>query len=155
MQVRQFPIERGHLVTFARAVRDRHEMYQLDGPEAGPVTAPPTFMAAYVHYDEDWPLRPRPGQPWVGSGRTPSGVDAADDEAKNLLHAEQRFDYHAPVVPGDVLTVTSQPGPTWTKQGRRGGSLTFAQEVQEFRNQRGELVVTATATSVVTERTSQ
>ena len=154
MQVKKFPVEWGHVVTFARAVGDRHEMYQLDGPEPGSVTAPPTFVAAYVHFDEDWPLRPRPGLPWVGSGRTPSGVPAADDEARNLLHAEQRFDYHAPVHPGDVLTVTSRPGPVWTKEGRRGGTLTFTQEVQEFRNQRGELVVTATSTGVVTERTT-
>lgn len=155
MQVSRFPVEWGQVVMFARAVGDPHPMYQLDGSaDPSSVTAPPTFVAAYVHFDEDWALRPRPGEPWVGSGRTSSGVTADDDGARNLLHAEQRFDYHAPVRAGDVLTVRQVPGATWTKQGRRGGTLTFTQDVQEFRNQHGELVVTATATGVVTERTT-
>lgn len=155
MRVRQFPVEWGHVAMFARAVGDDHPMYETGGvPDPTSVTVPPTFVAAYVHFDEDWPLRPRPGQPWVGSGRTPSGVPAADDDARNLLHAEQRFDYHAPVRPGDVLSVTESPGATWTKVGRRGGTLTFTQTVQEFHNQHGELVVTATSTGVVTERTA-
>lgn len=153
MNVGKFPVEWGHVVTFARAVGDDNEMYRLDDSAAGAaITAPPTFVAAYVHFDEDWPLRPRPGRPWVGSGRTPSGVTGHEDDARNLLHAEQRFDYHAPVRPGDVLTVRETPGRTWTKQGRRGGTLTFTQVVQEFRNQHGDLVVTATSTGVVTER---
>ncbi|TDC92989.1 MaoC family dehydratase N-terminal domain-containing protein [Actinomadura sp. 7K507] len=156
MNVRQFPVEWGHVTTFARAVGDDHPMYRLDGSyDAASITAPPTFVAAYVHFDEDWPLRPHPGRPWVGSGRTPTGVSAEDDDAKHLLHAEQRFDYHRPLRPGDVLTVTERAGPTWTKQGRRGGVLTFSQVVQEFRDQRGELVVTATSTGVVTEGTAQ
>ncbi|WP_432985455.1 FAS1-like dehydratase domain-containing protein [Dactylosporangium sp. CA-233914] len=155
MHASHFPVEWGHVMTFARAVGDEHEMYRLDGlRDASSVTAPPTFVAAYVHFDEDWPLRPRPGRPWLGSGRNPSGVTAEDDDAKNLLHAEQRFEYHAPVRPGDVLTVTESPGETWTKVGRRGGLLAFTQKVQEFRNQHGQLVVTATSTGVVTERTA-
>lgn len=154
MEMNRFPIEWGHVVAFARSVGDRHPMYELSAASQGPgALAPPTFTAAYVQFDEDWPFRPSPGVPWPGSGRTPTGVPSgAEDEAANLLHAEQRFDYHAPLRVGDELTVTSVPGETWTKSGRKGGRLTFSQHVLEFRNQHGELVVTATSTGVVTER---
>ncbi|MDT0203172.1 MaoC family dehydratase N-terminal domain-containing protein [Nocardioides sp. AE5] len=158
MQINAFPIEWGHMAMFASAVGDEHEMYRLDGPgltDPTSVTAPPTFTAAQAHFDEDWELRPRPGVPWIGSGRGATGVTAQEDSARNLLHAEQAYEYHAPVHPGDVLTVTTIPGATWTKTGRRGGQLTFSQGVQEFRNQRGELVITSTSTSVITESSNE
>jgi hypothetical protein len=53
---------------------------------------------------------------------------------------------------GDVLTATSKPGKTWEKEGRRGGKLTFSESVTEYRDQNGELVVTATSVGVRTER---
>jgi acyl dehydratase len=68
------------------------------------------------------------------------------------LHAEQRFDYHRPMRAGDVLTAESKPGRTWTKTGRRGGVLRFAEQVTEYRDADGELVVTATSVSVATEK---
>ena len=68
------------------------------------------------------------------------------------LHAEQHFEYHQPLKAGDVLTVTTKPGETWEKQGRRGGKLTFSEGITEYRNQDGELVVTARGIGVRTER---
>src|SRR5208282_3902915 len=50
-------------------------------------------------------------------------------------------EYHRPVRPGDVLTVTSHPGKTWEREGRRGGTMTFAESVLEYRDQHGEQVV--------------
>jgi hypothetical protein len=51
-----------------------------------------------------------------------------------------------------VLTATAVPGETWEKQGRRGGKLVFSDSIVEYRNQDGELVVTARAVGVRTER---
>jgi hydroxyacyl-ACP dehydratase HTD2-like protein with hotdog domain len=68
------------------------------------------------------------------------------------LHAEQRFEYHRPVTVGDVLSVTTRPGATWEKEGRRAGKLTFVETISEYRNQDGELVVTARSVGVRTER---
>ena len=57
--------------------------------------------------------------------------------------------------PGDVLTGTTQPGNTWEKQGRRGGKLIFSESVTEYRDQHGELVVTARGVGVRTETVVQ
>jgi hypothetical protein len=67
----------------------------------------------------------------------------------SILHAEQHFEYHQPLRAGAVLTVTKIPGPTWVKQRRSGGELRFAEERTEFRDEGGELIVTARAVSVV------
>ena len=68
------------------------------------------------------------------------------------LHAEQHYEYHRHPKPGDVLTATVRPGETWERQGRRSGKLTFTETITEYRDQNGELVVTARGVGVVTER---
>jgi len=50
------------------------------------------------------------------------------------------------------LTVTTKPGQTWTKEGKRGGTLRFSESVSEYRDEKGELVVTATSVGVLTEK---
>jgi hypothetical protein len=50
------------------------------------------------------------------------------------------------------LTVTTRPGKTWTKEGKRGGSLRFSETVTELRDEKGELVVTTTSIGVLTEK---
>src|SRR5262249_25085116 len=112
--------------------------------------APPTFVWAAEHFDPESAVRPRPGQPWVGSGSTDSG--APDAGLSGGLHAEQRYEFHRPVRAGDVLSAASRPGRSWTRQGRRGGELTFSELVTEYRDQNGELVVTAVMVGVETEK---
>jgi acyl dehydratase len=68
------------------------------------------------------------------------------------LHAEQHYTYHRPVRVGDVLTATTKPGERWEKQGRRAGVLVFSETIVEYRDQDGELVVTARGVAVRTER---
>ncbi len=100
-------------------------------------------------------LRPRIGEPWFGSGMVATGVPAppGGGGGGTGLHAEQHYVYHRPLRPGDVLTVTMAPGRTWEKEGRRGGKMTFTESVQEYRDQHGELVVTATGVGVRTSKT--
>ena len=45
-----------------------------------------------------------------------------------------------------------QPGKTWEKQGRRAGKLVFNEMITEYRDERGELVVTARSVGVRTEK---
>ena len=52
----------------------------------------------------------------------------------------------------DVLTATVKPGKTWEKEGRRAGKLVFTETIVEYRDQAGELVVTARGVGVRTER---
>jgi hypothetical protein len=151
MAVSRFPVEGAHIMMFARAIGDTNPAYQgaLSGERS---VAPPTFVWAGEHFDPDSVVRPRPGEPWMGSGATDSGTPA-DNPARNGLHAEQRYDFHRPVREGDVLNATSRIGRTWTKQGRRGGLLTFTQVITEYHDQHGELVVTAVMVGVETEKT--
>ncbi|MGE5288856.1 MAG: MaoC family dehydratase N-terminal domain-containing protein [Micromonosporaceae bacterium] len=145
----RFPVEAGHILQFARAIGDDNPAFHgaMTGVLEG-VVAPPTFVQASAHYDPDYPLRPQPGRPWFGSG---SG-DGSAPSGGGGLHAEQHFEYHKPVRSGMVLTVTRRDGGTWEKEGRRGGRLHFTETITEFRDERGDLVVTARSVGVRTGR---
>ena len=159
----QFPVDASQIMLFARAVGDKNPIYHdaayAGTTEPGGIIAPPTFVQASAQYDPNFPLRPRIGEPWFGSGREATGVKAkpkAEGEkggvgqSSRVLHAEQKYRYYKPIRPGDVLTVTTRPGRRWEKEGRRGGSLKFSEAITEFRNQAGELVVTSTMVGVET-----
>lgn len=158
MAVDRFPVEAGHVMMFARAVGDPNPIYADEAyaarTEVGHVVAPPTFVQASAQFDPDYPLRPKPGQPWFGSGREPSGVTrgAGGGGGGGGLHAEQHYEYHRHVRPGDVLTATTREGSKWEKEGRRAGKLVFTETITEYRDQNGELVVTARGVGVRTER---
>ncbi|MAV25550.1 MAG: hypothetical protein CMQ05_05465 [Gammaproteobacteria bacterium] len=167
MAVDKFPIEYSHIMMFARSVGDTNNIY-YDGDyaastEPGAVIAPPTFVQASAQFDPDYFLRPKIGAEWFGSGKGPTGItpkpktDAEKSGEKKEstgggLHAEQHYVYHRHPKVGDVLTATNKPGKTWEKQGRRGGNLVFNESITEYRDQNGELVVTATGVGVRTER---
>ena len=68
------------------------------------------------------------------------------------LNAEQHFEYFRPVRAGEVLSAETRPGKTWERESKRAGKLTFRERVTEYRNQKGELVVTARGVGVTTER---
>jgi hypothetical protein len=143
MAARRFPVEAGHVLTFARALGAADPASGL--PAAGDA-APPTFAIASAQFDPDYPLRPRPGAPWHGSGGDPGLVT----EGAGGLHAEQHFTYHRPVRVGDVLAGLTRPGQEWEKHGR-SGRLRFREQITEFRDEAGELVVTARSVSVQRE----
>lgn len=156
MTATRFPVEAGHILTFARAIGDPNPVYfdadHARAGECGRVIAPPTFVQAGAQFDPDYRLRPRPGEPWHGSGRAPTGRPAGPGGGGGALHAEQHFTYHRPVVAGDVLTATVRPGASWERDGRRGGRLRFSETLTEYRDGGGELVVTARSVTVRTER---
>ena len=154
MGIERFPVEAGHIMLFARAIGDTNPAYYgaISGDETVP--APPTFVQASAQFDPDYPLRPKLGEPWFGSGREPTGLTGGGGGGGGGagLHAEQHFEYHRPLRPGDILSVSSREGKSWEKQGRRSGLLKFREIIQEFRDESGELVVTARLVSVRTER---
>ena len=143
MAVRRFPVEAGHVLMFARSLGAADPEGGL--PAAGD-PAPPTVASASAQFDPDYPLRPQPGTPWHGSGADAGLVK----EGAGGLHAEQHFTYHRPVRVGDVLTAVTRPGEEWEKQGR-SGRLLFREQITEFRDEAGELVVTARSVSVQRE----
>ena len=144
MTASRFPVEAGHILMFARAIGEENpaDRALVDGA----VLAPPTFVMAAAHADPGYPLRPRPDEPWFGSGRAPG----AAREGGGGLHAEQHFEYHRPVRAGDVLVPRAGAERTWEKEGR-SGRLVFVERVTEFCDPDGTPVVTARQVSVVPE----
>ena len=101
-----------------------------------------------AQFDPDYFLRPKiGGDNWFGSGSGSGGGGAAMG-----LHAEQHYEYHQPLKVGDVITAEVKPGKSWEKESKRAGKLKFSESVTEYRNQDGELIITATSVGVVTEK---
>ncbi|MGE0879820.1 MAG: MaoC family dehydratase N-terminal domain-containing protein [Acidimicrobiia bacterium] len=158
MAKKTFRVEAGHIMMFARSIGDPNPVYYDEeyakSTEVGGIIAPPTFERASAQYDDDYSLRPKIGQPWFGSGKEPTGVPpkplAPGEKKTNGLHAEQHYEYHRPLRPGDVLTFETLPGKKWEKVGR-SGTLKFTENITEYRDQNGELVVTVRGVGVITE----
>jgi len=157
MAVERFPVESGHIMMFAAAIGDPNPVYR--DPEVAraqgfdDVLAPPTFAQSSAHFDPDYVLRPKIGQPWFGSGSEPTGTPASGGGGGGTgLHAEQHFEYARPLRAGDVLTASVRPGKAWEKEGRRAGVMKFTEMITEYRDQSGEIVVTARSVGVMTSR---
>ncbi len=162
MAIDKFLIEASHIMMFARSIGDDNPIYYDKNfkSESGceGVIAPPTFTQSSAQFDPDYFLRPKiGGEGWFGSGKEPSGAKSSGSgggsgNAAAGLHAEQHFEYHLPLKAGDTLSATTKPGKTWEKESKRAGKLRFSESVTEYRNQKGELVITATGVGVQTER---
>jgi len=160
MAVDKFPIEGSHVMMFARSIGDGNNIYYDEQyaktTEPGTVIAPPTFAQSSAQFDPDYFLRPKIGEEWFGSAKGPTGItkkkESGGGSGGGGLHAEQHYVYHKTLKVGDVLTAEVKPGKTWEKEGRRGGKLLFSESVTEYRDQDGELIITATGVGVKTER---
>jgi N-terminal half of MaoC dehydratase len=92
MPVHQYrvPVEEGMIRLFTRAIGDANPRFAA-GDSATPdeiaaVDAPPTFVQVGMQFDETYEYRPVAGQPWMGSGKEPSG-DPVRLKDGTLLHA--------------------------------------------------------------------
>jgi hypothetical protein len=127
-------IERGKVMEFAAATRSRNPSYWAD--ERPPV--PPTFLTTQMFWQE-----------WAGAAANP--WDAVELDQKRGMHAEQEYVFHGPPPrAGTILTAQSRITGIYQKEGRRGGTLTFAVMVTEFRDESGRLVAEARLTGVET-----
>jgi hypothetical protein len=157
-----FHVDLTSIMLFASALGETNKIYYDEEWAAethlGEVIAPPTFPAASSHWDPNYGLRgvrkipeppPRkaePEKPDDGApGRRAGGLGRG-------LHGEQHYHYHRPVTPGMKLTVTSRPGKRWQKDGKRGGKLHFSETISEFRDDSGQLVVTARSVGIQTSK---
>ena len=158
MAIDKFPVEASHVMMFARSIGDPNDIYYDEdyakSTDQGGVIAPPTFVQASAQFDPDYFLRPKIGQEWFGSAKEPTGITKKRESSGGGggLHAEQHYVYHRQLKVGDVLTAEVKPGKSWEKEGRRGGKLLFSETVTEYRDQNGELVITATGVGVRTEK---
>jgi hypothetical protein len=151
----KMPVEATHIMMFARSVGDDNPIYHDEEyaktTEVGHIIAPPTFPRAVAQFDPNYRLRLKPGEKWFGSGKNPTGLDGPAASSGGL-HAEQHFEYHRNPKPGDVYTVKARAGKTWEKQSKRAGKLVFTENIQEYYDQGGELVITSRGVGVKTER---
>ena len=131
-------VERGKIHELARAVRSTDPAY-LAGDH--PVV-PPTFLTTTFF----WEALVLGSNPWALVKMDP----------QRGMHAEQEYVFHGPPPrAGARLTCQSRIAEIYEKTGRRGGTLTFAVMVTEFRDEAGRLVAEARLTGVETEKTPE
>ncbi len=118
-------LERGRLCSFAKAIGETDPVYtDLQAAQAAgyaDLPCPPTFLFAAE----------------LDSGATMALLDLLEVPIARILHGEQSFSYHAPVVAGD--TVTLQPRVT-DIYDKKNGALEFMVKQVAAHNQRNELV---------------
>jgi hypothetical protein len=127
-----FPVERGRIRDYARAIREDNPIYFESKVPPAPLTFAHTFLAwgdnLLRTYDE------------IGIDRTRS------------LHGGIQFEYLQPLRAGDELTMTGKLADVYTKEGSRGGTLTFIIFDWVFTNQHGHVAVRVRNTTIQTDR---
>jgi hypothetical protein len=134
-----FRVEPGHVLMFARAVGDDDLAKGLPAPGT---VVPTTFPVAATQFD---PTHMRGLQPSGALADTPSRIGGS------VLHAEQEFEYFAPVCVGDHLTVTEYENASWRKRSRRAGDLLFREIVRDYHDPSNNLVLRSRMVLVDTE----
>jgi N-terminal half of MaoC dehydratase len=131
----ELDVERGKIHELAWAIRSEDPAYFTG--DAPPI--PPTFLTTMFFWERLVP------------GSNPWHLVAMDQ--KRGMHAEQEYVFHGPPPrAGDRLFCQSRIESIHEKQGRRGGTLTFAVMVTELRDASGRLVAEARLTGVETSK---
>ena len=126
-------VEAGKIREFARATKSQNDAYD-GGPHGAPIS-PTTFLMSSAF--------------WQGPESSPlAGVKL---NWERILHGEQEFRFiGAPPRAGDVLTGQSRIDKVFEKAGKRGGTMTFVEQVTDFHNATGELVAELRSTMIAT-----
>lgn len=137
-------IERGPVVNFARAVLDANPVYQSPKAAAAAgltgIPVPPTFPAVMEAWGKFAEI-----QPSDGPENNPLMDALGPLMAKGglILHGEQEFTYHRPVVVGDVLVGEGRVADAYQKQSK-GRTMTFiVTETNWVDEKTGDPVVTS------------
>jgi acyl dehydratase len=140
--VEGFGIERGKVAEFARAIHDASDIYfdETAARDAGyeTIPAPPTFprTSYFPRYRPD------------GVDHS-LGFDLGFDRAR-VVHGEQEYEYTRPLYVGDELVGDTTLEDVYQRDGRNGGTMTFAVLRTEFVDTDGEHVLTASNTRIET-----
>jgi hypothetical protein len=131
------PVELGKIREFARATKSRNPAYEAGGDR--PALAPATFLITAVLWQTP------ESNPYHG----------VDRNLERILHGEQEFVFHGPPPSaGDQLTAQSRIAAVYEKEGKRGGTLVFTEQVTEFRDADGRLVAEARNTTIETSKST-
>jgi len=128
-------VERGRIKDFARAIGDLNPFYLDDRVGAastwGDVIAPPTFPVTFR--DE--------------TGGAALLQDLGVDISR-VLHGEQEFELHRPIVPGETFLCRSKVVDIYEKSGRRG-PMAFVVRETAVTDRANEIVAILRSTTVV------
>ncbi len=162
-----FHVDLTSTMLFASALGETNRIYYDEAyakqTPLGGVIAPPSFAIASAHWNPRYMLRGVRKIPAAPGGETPPAPAVAESEQgedsqsgdgglARGLHGEQRFRYHKPLRPGMKLEVTEKRPRSWQKKGRRGGTPRFSEWIAEYRDENGDLVVTATSVGITTSK---
>jgi acyl dehydratase len=140
-------VERGPVANFAKAVKDDSPVYSdpRAAAQAGfdAIPAPPTYSFAMHHWGAFPELQPD------GAGAMHPMLQAIGELMSNgglILHGEQEFTYHRPLLVGDALTASGSVKDVYSKQGSGGRTMTFVVTETVWSDADGQPVVTSTMT---------
>jgi hypothetical protein len=128
-------VEEGKVREFARAVKSNNPAYVAEGQAQA--TSPVTFLASSAF--------------WQGPENSP--FEGVKLNWERILHGEQEFSFVGPPPgAGTELTAQARIDRVFEKEGKRGGTMTFAELVTEFRDTSGAVVAESKSTMIVTSR---
>jgi acyl dehydratase len=138
-------IERGPVANFARALKDDNPVYhdRAAARAAGfaDIPAPPTFGFCMAHWGAFGDIQPADG-PDVDRGVLSRAIGELMGRGGLILHGEQEFEYHRPIVVGDVLVGEGEVVDVYEKESK-GKTMTFLVTETRYRDDRtGEPVLT-------------
>jgi hypothetical protein len=130
---RQFPpisytIDANKVNEFLLAIGEQNPAYREPG-----APLPPTFPTVATF--------------WAGGGLE-EALKAIEVDIWTVLHAEQEYDYTAPIHVGDTLTATTRIADIYERSGS-SGDMTFVSFETTFDNQHGDTVITGTSLIIV------
>lgn len=139
-------VERGPLSKFAEAVHDPSPVYQ-DAEAArtagfDAIPAPPTYAFSAIQHWGAFPEE-QPPDPTGGSNPMAEIMGGLMASGGIILHGEQEFTYHRPIVAGDVLTCEGRVVDLYSKESSSGKVMTFLVTEDVYRDEAGEPVLTS------------
>lgn len=137
-------VERGPIEYFASALLDQNPIYHDTGAAQAAglddVPAPPTYTFAALHMGKAG--EEQPADPTGGTHPMNEVMGALMKKGGIVLHGEQEFVYHRPVVVGDVLVSSGKIADLYERESK-GKTMTFIVMETEWRDDKtGEPVVT-------------
>ena len=127
-------VEKGHIRKFAQAIGDdnplHHDEEYAKKSRYGGIIAPPTFVTT------------------LGFESKENLMEGLDINYARLLHGEQEFEYHKPIMAGDVISFSTTITDITEKQGK-SGAMDIVTTEMTGNNQNGERVFVGRSTVVI------
>ena len=138
-------IERGPITQFATSVTDTNPIYRnKDAAKAAgfdDIPVPPTYFFSGATF---WGAFPEAQPADANPERNPTMeiIGKLMSKGGMVLHGEEEFTYHKPVVVGDTIKSEGKVVDLYEKPAG-DKTMTFLVTENEYRNQKNELVLTA------------